>query len=88
MNATKNTINLSNDEALLLQQISENGEDDIAGLASGLRMSRRRVAQQIERLKEKKLVTIKASYDDLWVRASRRGSQLVHYLWPEMVTAY
>ena len=35
----KSTITLSSDEAIILQQISENGEDDVMGLAQSLRMS-------------------------------------------------
>ena len=53
-------VNLTSDEALVLQQIAENGEDDVIGLSRGLRMSRSRVAQQLERLRAKKLVTIKS----------------------------
>ena len=81
-------IALTNDEALVLQQITENGEDDVIGLSHGLRMSRSRVAQQLERLRAKKLVTIKSACGDLWVRASKRGRQLVRYMWPEMTPAY
>lgn len=81
-------VNLTSDEALVLQQIAENGEDDVIGLSHGLRMSRSRVAQQLERLRAKKLVTIKSTCGDLWVRASKRGRQLVRYMWPEMAPAY
>ena len=81
-------VNLTSDEALVLQQIAENGEDDVIGLSRGLRMSRSRVAQQLERLRAKKLVTIKPTCGDLWVRASKRGRQLVRYMWPEMAPAY
>ena len=70
-------IALTNDEALVLQQITENGEDDVIGLSHGLRMSRSRVAQQLE-----------PTCGDLWVRASKRGRQLVRYMWPEMAPAY
>ncbi len=81
-------INLTNDEALLLQQISENGEDDVSELARSLRMSYRHVAAQLERLRSKGLVTVQSTYDDLWVRISVRGRRLVRYLWPEMAIAY
>ena len=81
-------IALTNDEALVLQQITENGEDDVIGLSHGLRMSRSQVAKQLDRLRAKKLVTIKATCGDLWVRASKRGRQLVNYMWAEMAPAY
>ena len=81
-------VNLTSDEALVLQQIAENGEDDVIGLSRGLSMSRSQVAKQLDRLRAKKLVTIKATCGDLWVRASKRGRQLVRYMWPEMTPAY
>ncbi len=81
-------VNLTSDEALVLQQIAENGEDDVIGLSRGLSMSRSQVAKQLDRLRAKKLVTIKATCGDLWVRASKRGRQLVRYMWPEMAPAY
>ncbi len=81
-------VNLTSDEALVLQQIAENGEDDVIGLSRGLSMSRSQVAKQLDRLRAKKLVTIKATCGDLWVRASKRGRQLVNYMWPEMAPAY
>ena len=81
-------VNLTSDEALVLQQIAENGEDDVIGLSRGLRMSRSRVAQQLDRLRAKKLVTLKSTCGDLWARASKRGRQLVRYMWPEMAPAY
>lgn len=81
-------VNLTSDEALVLQQIAENGEDDVIGLSRGLSMSRSQVAKQLDRLRAKKLVTIKATCGDLWVRASKRGRQLVRYMWPEIVPAY
>lgn len=70
-------VNLTSDEALVLQQIAENGEDDVIGLSRGLSMSRSQVAKQLDRLRAKKLVTIKATCGDLWVRASKRGRQAV-----------
>lgn len=81
-------VNLTSDEALVLQQIAENGEDDVIGLSRGLSMSRSQVAKQLDRLRAKKLVTIKATCGDLWVRVSKRGRQLVNYMWPEMAPAY
>ena len=81
-------VNLTSNEALVLQQIAEKGEDDVIGLSRGLSMSRSQVAKQLDRLRAKKLVTIKATCGDLWVRASKRGRQLVNYMWPEMAPAY
>ena len=52
MNMNSN-LTLSTDEALVLQHISESGEDDIIGLAQSLRMSRQRVAALLTHLKNK-----------------------------------
>lgn len=82
-------ISLSTDEALVLQQISEQGEDDLIGLARSLRMNRQRVAILLTHLKHKGLIRITTTYGDWWVETSRKGTQLVRTLWPELtVTVY
>jgi DNA-binding MarR family transcriptional regulator len=81
-------INLSIEEALVLQQISESGEEDLIGLARSLQMSRQRVATLLTHLKHKGLIRIKASYGDWWVQTSRKGTKLVRSLWPELQLSY
>lgn len=85
---TTNRITISNEEAIILQQISESGEEDLVSLARGLRMHRSRVMQHLEHLKHKGLITIKATYGDWWVRTSAKGTRLVRYMWPEMQMSY
>ncbi len=85
---TTNRITISNEEAIVLQQISESGEEDLVSLARGLRMHRSRVMQHLEHLKHKGLITIKATYGDWWVRTSAEGTRLVRYMWPEMQMSY
>ncbi len=85
---TTNRITISNEEAIILQQISESGEEDLVSLARGLRMHRSRVMQHLEHLKHKGLITIKATYGDWWVRTSAEGTRLVRYMWPEMQMSY
>jgi DNA-binding MarR family transcriptional regulator len=85
---TTNRITISNEEAIVLQQISESGEEDLVSLARGLRMHRSRVMQHLEHLKHKGLITIKATYGDWWVRTSAKGTRLVRYMWPEMQMSY
>ena len=46
---TKN-LNLTTDEALVLQQISESGEEDLTGLTDSLQMSRPKLMTQLSRL--------------------------------------
>lgn len=85
---TTNRITISNEEAIVLQQISESGEEDLVSLARGLRMHRSRVMRHLEHLKHKGLITIKATYGDWWVRTSAEGTRLVRYMWPEMQMSY
>lgn len=88
MRKTNKTVNLTTDEALVLQQISEHGEDDLIGLARSLRMSRQRVATLLTHLKHKGLIRIKAGYGDWWVQTSRKGTNVVRSLWPELRMSY
>lgn len=70
---TTNRITISNEEAIVLQQISESGEgEDLVSSARGLRMHRSRVMQHLEHLKHKGLITIKATYGDWWGAYQRR----------------
>lgn len=84
---TKN-LNLTTDEALVLQQISESGEEDLTGLTESLQMSRPKLMTQLSRLKNKGLIKIKTTAGDWWISMSRRGKQTIHYLWPEMSLNY
>lgn len=81
-------VQITNEEALVLQQISESGEEDVVNLSRSLRMNRGRVLQTLEHLKQKGLITIKATYGDWWVHTSAKGTRLVHYMWPEMQMSY
>jgi DNA-binding MarR family transcriptional regulator len=72
------------DYALVLQQIQENGQDDIANLSESLHIRRSRLTHIIDALKHKGLVRLTRDYhSDLWVELSGKGQRLVQYLWPE-----
>ena len=79
----KATAQLTPNEAIVLQQVHEDGEDDTSTLASQLGMSRHHVLSIIEQLKHKGLVAIDSDLDGLWVRLTHRGQQIMQYLWPE-----
>lgn len=81
-------LNLTTDEALVLQQIIESGEEDLTSLTESLQMSRPKLMSQLSRLKNKGLIKIKTTTGDWWVSMSRRGKQTIHYLWPEMSLNY
>lgn len=78
------TINLSGEDALVLQIISESGEEDIVSLERSLGISRGRVLASLESLRRKGLITVRRISGDWWVRISTKGKQLTHYVWPEL----
>jgi DNA-binding MarR family transcriptional regulator len=72
------------DYALVLQQIQENGQDDLANLAESLRIRRSRLTHIIDALKHKGLIRMTRDYrNDVWIELSGKGRRLVSYLWPE-----
>lgn len=77
-------VNLSNEDAIVLQQISENGEDDVVSLSEALGMKRKRVAASIDSLRRKGLITVQKVAGEWWVQVSAKGKHLTHYVWPEM----
>lgn len=80
-------VNLSNEDAMVLQQISETGEEDVVSLSETLGMRRRRVMTSIESLRRKGLITVQRTAGDWWVRMSTKGKQVAHYVWPELPVA-
>jgi DNA-binding MarR family transcriptional regulator len=70
-------------DALILQQISEDGEDDVMSLASELHEPRGKVLARLNALRSKGLITVVDNYNGIWVRLSRKGKRMVSYLWPE-----
>ena len=78
---TVRTLSLS--EAIVLQQVHEDGEDDARTLERALGMSPEHTLNIIGRLKRKGLVAIDGEYGGLWVHLTQKGRRLIHYLWPE-----
>ena len=79
-----NEINLTTNEALVLQQVYEDGGDDAAMLAAQMGMPRRTAMHVLVDLRRKGLMVIDQAYDDAWVRLTTRGKRLVQRIWPEM----
>lgn len=77
------TRSLSLSEAIVLQQVHEDGEDDTSSLSKVLGMSREHTLNVIAHLKRKGLVDIDGDHDGLWVHLTRKGRRLMNYLWPE-----
>lgn len=79
-------IELPEDYALVLQQVNENGEEDIETLAEYLRLDRKRLAHIIEALHNKGLIYFsrgRYQYQSSLIRLSGKGRQLMTYVWPE-----
>ena len=83
-----NQLALTPNEALVLQQVLEDGEDDLSTIAIQLGMSRGYVSNLVVHLKTKGLVAISTNFDDLWIRLTTRGRHLVDTLWPESRTTF
>jgi DNA-binding MarR family transcriptional regulator len=80
---TSKPINLTTAEALVLQQVHEDGEDDLPALSQQLGMSRGYVAAVVASLKHKGLLIVTDGYHQLWVRPSTRGKRMIRYIWPQ-----
>ena len=84
MNKTyANEISLTTNEALVLQQVYEDGGDDAAILIAQMGMPRRTVMHVLADLRHKGLMAIDQAYGDAWVRLTTRGKRLVQRIWPE-----
>lgn len=83
-------VNLTTNEALILQQIYEDGSDDVVVLAGQVGLSRRTVMNILADLRRKGLMAIDQIYGDVWVRLTARGKRLVQKIWPEaqMIATY
>ena len=76
-------ISLSAEDAMVLQQISESGEEDVYSLAESLGLKKKRVIAILESLRRKGLITVQRTASDWWVHISSKGKQLTHYVWPD-----
>lgn len=84
----KQHISLSPSEAIVLQQVGEDIEDDAWTLAKRVGMTRRHVMSIISHLQRKGLVALDNSVGGLWVRLTRKGHQLMSYVWPEAALSF
>lgn len=89
-NSQAKEVNLTTNEALILQQIYEDGGDDVVILAGQIGLSRRTVINILSDLRHKGLMVIDQAYGNAWVRLTTRGKRLVQKIWPEaqMIATY
>ncbi|RYC72492.1 Phenylalanine--tRNA ligase alpha subunit [Candidatus Nanosynsacchari sp. TM7_G1_3_12Alb] len=74
---------LTTNEALVLQQVYEDGSDEAAMLAAQMGLPRRMAMNVLADLRHKGLMAIDQAYGDAWVRLTTRGKRLVQRIWPE-----
>jgi DNA-binding MarR family transcriptional regulator len=80
-----NVIELPEDQALVLQQVGEYGEEDFDELAETLRYDRGRLSQIVQALHHKGLVYFnRGAQRGSWIHLSSKGRKLMLYLWPDM----
>ena len=77
------TATISTRDALILQQLSDAGEEEVNDIVEELHEPRGRVMRQLAALKRRGLVHIYTKYGEIIIALTGRGRQAIHYLWPE-----
>ena len=80
-------MNLSVNEALILQQVYEDGVDDVDNIVDQAGMPKKVTMNVLTELKSKGLLTvIQQTYGKILVSVTSQGKKLVNAMWPEAVT--
>ncbi|MDB5166648.1 MAG: hypothetical protein JWM37_720 [Candidatus Saccharibacteria bacterium] len=84
-----NKVHLSNEFALVLQQVDEAGGEDFVTLADTLQVERSRLVHIVTSLRNKGLVVLsQSSPTEMWIRVTTKGRRLTHYIWPESTSLH
>lgn len=80
-------MDLSVNEALILQQVYEDGVDDVDDIVDQAGMPKKVTMNVLTELKSKGLLTvIQQAYDKIMVSVTSQGKKLVNTMWPEAIT--
>ena len=80
-------MDLSVNEALILQQVFEDGVDDVDNIVDQAGMPKKVTMNVLTELKSKGLLTvIQQTYGKILVSVTSQGKKLVNAMWPEAVT--
>ena len=80
-------MDLSANEALILQQVYEDGVDDVDNIVDQAGMPKKVTMNVLTELKSKGLLTvIQQTYGKILVSVTSQGKKLVNVMWPEAVT--
>ena len=87
-NSKKNKqMDLSVNEALILQQVYEEGVDDVDNIVDQAGMPKKVTMKVLTELKSRGLLTvIQQTYGKILVSVTSQGKKLVNAMWPEAVT--
>jgi hypothetical protein cdiviTM7_02395 len=80
-------MDLSVNEALILQQVYEDGVDDVDSIVDQAGMPKKVTMNVLTELKSKGLLTvIQQTYGKIIVSVTSQGKKLVNTMWPEAIT--
>ena len=80
-------MDLSVNEALILQQVYEDGVDDVDNIVDQAGMPKKVTMNVLTELKSKGLLTvIQQTYGKILVSVTSQGKKLVNAMWPKAVT--
>ena len=80
-------MDLSVNEALILQQVYEDGVDDVDNIVDQAGLPKKVTMNVLTELKSKGLLTvIQQTYGKILVGVTSQGKKLVNAMWPEAVT--
>ena len=80
-------MDLSVNEALILQRVYEDGVDDVDNIVDQAGMPKKVTMNVLTELKSKGLLTvIQQTYGKILVSVTSQGKKLVNAMWPEAVT--
>ena len=87
-NPNKNKqMDLSVNEALILQQVYEDGVDDVDSIVDQAGMPKKVTMNILTELKSKGLLTvIQQTYGKILVSVTSQGKKLINTMWPEAIT--
>ncbi|CAN5131900.1 hypothetical protein BH09PAT3_BH09PAT3_3490 [soil metagenome] len=75
---------LPEEYAIVLQQIDEDGGEEFNDLVENIHIERSRLAHIVKSLQHKGLIVLKGDGQrGFWIQLSRKGEQLMRYMWPE-----
>lgn len=80
-------MDLSVNEALILQQVYEDGVDDVDSIVDQAGMPKKVTMNVLTELKSKGLLTVvQQTYGKIIVSVTSQGKKLMNTMWPEAIT--